>query len=169
MVEDVLLVVVPEALEPHQHQLGGVDADGAVGSIHNGLGRAFNPVENPDIGLSVQHLPQHLGQLSQTDPAGHALAAGLGVAQLQEIQSHVNGTQARRAGGDPMLHVPVELIHHRLGLAGSLDVQSAHGVPSLLFPQRCRRQGREAMLTYSAYRTFLKKATKIFDFYCENP
>ena len=136
--EDMLLIVVPEGLKAHQHQLGGVDADGAVGGVHDGLGRLLDPAEDADVRLAVQHLLQHVGELSQSDAAGHALSAGLGVAQIQKIQSHVDGAQARRAGCDPLLHAPVELIHHRLGLAGGLDVQSAHGslTPSSFVPQR---------------------------------
>ena len=85
------------------------------------------PVQDADVRLAVQDFPQHIGKLSQPDPAGYALAAGLGVTQLQKIQRHIDGTKARRAGGDSPLYIPVELIHHRLGLAGGFDVQSAHG------------------------------------------
>ena len=92
----MLLIVVPEALEPHQHQLCGVDADGAVRGVHDGLGGVFDPVENADIRLAVQHLPQHLGQLAQADPAGHALAAGLGVAQPRKFRAMSMG---HRPGG----------------------------------------------------------------------
>ena len=146
MAEDVLLIVVPEALEAHEHQLGGIDADGAVSGVHDGLGGLLNAAEDLNVRLAVQYLPQHLGQLPKTDPAGHALAAGLGVAQLQEVQSHVDGTQARGAGGDPVLYIPVELIHHRLGLAGGLDIQSAHGAFTPFSTTCAVRQSRAAFL-----------------------
>ena len=130
--EDMLLIVVPEGLKAHQHQLGGVDADGAVGGVHDGLGRLLDPAEDADVRLAVQHLLQHPGELPQADPAGDALSAGLGMAEIQEVQCHVDGAQTRRTGSDPALHIPVELVHYRLGLAGSFDVQSAHR-SSLLF------------------------------------
>ena len=132
VVEDMLLVIVPEALEAHEDQAGGVGADGAVRRVHNDLGGFLNPPEDAQIRLPVQHLPDHVGQLGQSDAAGHALAAGLGPAEVQEIQGHVHGAEARRAGRDAPLHVPVELLHHRLGLAGGLHFQSAHDFTSLL-------------------------------------
>ena len=72
-------------------------------------------------GSPVQHLPDHVGKLAQSDAAGHALAAGLGLAQVQEIQRHIHRAQARRAGGDPPFHVPVQLLHHSLCLTRHLD------------------------------------------------
>ena len=130
VVEDVLLVVVPEAPQAHENQIGRVDADGAVRGVHNHLGGALNAVENLHAGLAVQHLADHVGQLGQPHPARHALAAGLGTAEVQKIQRHVHRAQTRGAGGDPPLHVPVQLLHHGLGLAGGLDFQSAHTVTS---------------------------------------
>ena len=59
--EDVFLIVVPEALKSHQHKLSCVDADGTVGGVYNGLGSLLNAVQNPNIRLSVQHFPQHIG------------------------------------------------------------------------------------------------------------
>ena len=59
--EDVFLIVVPETLKSHQHKLSGVDADGTVGGVYNGLGSLLNAVQNPNIRLSVQHFPQHIG------------------------------------------------------------------------------------------------------------
>ena len=126
MVEDMLLVVVPEALQTHQHQIGGVDADGAVRRVRNDLGGGLDPVQDLQLRLTLQHLPDHVGELGQADAAGHALAAGLGLAQIQKIQRHIHRAQARRAGGDPPLHIPVQLFHHGLGLAGHLYFQSAH-------------------------------------------
>ena len=130
VVEDVLLIVVPEAPEAHKDQIGRVNADGTVRRVHNHLGGALNAVQDLHAGLAVQHLPDHVGKLGQPHPAGHALAAGLGTAQIQKVQRHIHRTQSRRAGGDPPLHVPVQLLHHGLGLAGGLDFQSAHTVTS---------------------------------------
>ena len=121
VMEDVLLIVIPEAPQAHQHQVGGVDADGAVRRVHDDLGGGRDPVQDLQLRLTLQYLPDHVGKLGQSDAAGHALAAGLGLAQVQEIQRHIHRAQARRAGGDPPLHVPVQLFHHGLCLAGHLD------------------------------------------------
>ena len=121
----VLLIVVPEALQAIHHQAGGVPADGAVGGIHNAAGGFLDDADGVHIGGAVQHLGNELGQLPQTDAAGHALAAGLGVAQLQKRQRHFHRAQARRAGGDPALHIAVEALYHGLSPAGGFDVKSA--------------------------------------------
>jgi hypothetical protein len=127
VVQDVLLVIVPETVQTVQHQPRRVPSDGAVGGVHNGAGRLFDDVDGAQVGGAVQHRFDELAQLPQTDAAGHALAAGLGVAQRQKRQRHVHGTQARRTGGDAALHVAVEVIHHRLCAAGTLDIKSAQG------------------------------------------
>ena len=130
VVEDVLLIVVPEAPNPHEDQVGRVNADGAVRRVHDHLGSALDAVQNLHAGLAVQHLPDHIGKLGQPHPAGHALAAGLGTAEIQKVQRHVHRAQPRGACGNPPLHVPVQLLHHGLGLTGGLDFQSAHTVTS---------------------------------------
>ena len=127
VVQDVFLVVIPEALQPVQHQSGGVAPDGAVGGVHHGPRRFLDNGQGAHVGGAVQHGGDELAQLPQTDTAGHALAAGLGVAQLQKRQGHIHRTEARRTGGDAALHVPVEIIHHGLGAAWVLDVESAQG------------------------------------------
>ena len=127
VVQDVFLVVIPEALQPVQHQSGGVAPDGAVGGVHHGPRRFLDNGQGAHVGGAVQHGGDELAQLPQTDTAGHALAAGLGVAQLQKRQGHIHRTEARRTGGDAALHVAVEIVHHRLGAAGVLDVESAQG------------------------------------------
>ena len=132
VMENVLLIVIPEALEPHQHQLRGVDADGAVGGVHDGLSRLLDAVDDLDVRLTVQHFLHHFRQLAEADTAGDAFAAGLGMAQVQEVQRHVNGAQARRAGCDAPLHVAVKLVYHRLGLVRGLDVKTAHKVSLLI-------------------------------------
>ena len=120
--EDVLLIVIPEALNTHQHQPGSLDADGAVGSVYDGLGGALDELHRLHRGLTVQHVLEQLRQLAQTDTAGNAFAAGLGVTEVEEIPGHVDGTKARRAGGNTALHIPVELVYHGLGAAGGLDI-----------------------------------------------
>ena len=126
MMENVLLIVVPKALETHQDQLRRIYADGTVRRVHNDLGRIFDPPQDPHRRIPVQYFPDHVGKLRQSDAAGHALAAGLCLTEVEKIQRHIHRTQARRAGGNPPLHIPVKLFHHGLGLAGHFDFQSAH-------------------------------------------
>ena len=127
VVVDVLPVVVGKALQAVEHQPGGVLPDGAGGGLLNGAGGVGDDLHVPGLGPAVQHIGQKCGELGQPYPAGDALAAGLGVAQVQEVQRHVHRAQARRRGGNPALHIVVELLHHHLGPVRRLDIQSAHG------------------------------------------
>ena len=126
VVQDVLLKVLPKAPDAGEDQVGGVDADGAVRCIHDDLGGLFQVPKHPHIRLAVQNFRQHVGQLGQSDAAGHALAAGLGPAQVQRVQCHIHRAQTRRAGGDPAFHISVDLFHHRLGPVRRFHFQSAH-------------------------------------------
>ena len=67
----------------------------------------------------------YCGELTEADAAGHALAAGLRVAEVQKVHRKIHRAQSRRAGGDAPLHVAVEIVHHRLGTAGAFYVKSA--------------------------------------------
>ncbi|MPN32871.1 hypothetical protein SDC9_180354 [bioreactor metagenome] len=57
----MFLIIVPKAQKAHENQLGGVDADGAVGGVHDGLGRHLDAVNGADIRFSVQNASQHIG------------------------------------------------------------------------------------------------------------
>ena len=106
-VEDVLLIVLPEAPDPFEHHVGGLVADGAVSGVGNHLGGVLNEVDVLQGGSAVQHPLDEDGQLVQPHPAGDAFAAGLGVAQPQKVQRHIHWTKPRLAGVDPPLHVPL--------------------------------------------------------------
>ena len=121
----MLQVVLPEALEPQKHQVGRVGADHTVSGVHNGLRSLFQGIQSPQGGLAIEDLLHQAGELSQADTAGHALAAGLGVAQIKEVERHIHRAQARRAGGDPPLHGTVQALHDGLSLAGCFDFESA--------------------------------------------
>ena len=88
----MLLVVVPEALQTVQHKAGGVPPDGAVGGGLHGAGGLFDDGQRRHVRSAVQHGGDQLAQLPQTDTAGDALTAGLGVAQLQKRQRHIHRT-----------------------------------------------------------------------------
>ena len=80
VVEDMLAEVVLEAGHSVEHQRGGVEADGAVRAVNDVPGCGLDLVQGLHLGVSVQHLLQKGGQLTQADPAGRAFPAGLGVA-----------------------------------------------------------------------------------------
>ena len=90
VMENVLLVIVPKALQAHQDQICRVDADGAVRRFGNGLRGAFNAGQNSDFRLSVEYLCQHAGQLGKTNAAGNAFAAGLRATGDSWHQCHIH-------------------------------------------------------------------------------
>lgn len=96
MVLHMLLIIVPEALQSVHYQPGRIPPDGAVGGIHNAAGCFLDDADGAHVGGPVQHLGNELGQLPQTDAAGHALAAGLCMAQLQNDRDISTG---HRPGG----------------------------------------------------------------------
>ena len=117
----MLLIVLPEPAHPHEHHVGGLIADGAVGGIGNDPGRVLNEVNGLQGGGAVQDLLDQHCELSQADTAGDALAAGLSVAQAKEIEGHVHRAEARLAGADAPAHVPVQAVQYSLGLPGCLN------------------------------------------------
>ena len=125
-VDDVLHIVVAEADDAPQHHVGGLKADGAVRRVLDDPGGALDQVDGIQGGVAVQHIFQQLGQLAQAHAAGHTLAAGLCMAQLEEGDGEVHRAQARRAGDDAPFYVAVEPLYHALGGIGGDDVQSAH-------------------------------------------
>ena len=134
VVLDVLNVVVPEALQSLEHQSGSVVADGTGGGAFDGPRGLLQHLQVLHLPSPLQDLSHQGGELSQADAAGHALPAGLGVAEVQKIAGHVDGAEPRRRGCDPPLHVVVELVHHHLGPVRRLDIQSAQiRSPSFFF------------------------------------
>ena len=122
VVADMLPVVVGKALHAVQDQLCGVASDSAGGGPGDGPGGLLDDLHVAGLGPAVEHVGEEDGQLSQPHPAGDALPAGLGVAEVQKVQRQVHRTEARRRRGDAALHVVVELVHHHLGPVRGLDV-----------------------------------------------
>ena len=125
VVVDVLPVVVGKAADAVEHQLGGVLTDGAGGTFFNRAGGVLDDFHMSGLGPAIQHIRQQDRQLGEAYPAGHAFAAGLGMTQVQKVQRHIHRTESRRRGGDPALHVVVELLHHHLGPVRRFDVKTA--------------------------------------------
>gem|GEM_PF-5714629 len=98
----------------------------AICRVDNGSSCLLNGNQGAHGGCAGKNLLQEQGQLPQADAAGHTLAAALGMAEPQEAQRHIYRAKPRRAGGNPPFYITIEILHHSLGPAGRLDIQSAH-------------------------------------------
>ena len=47
--QDMFLIIVREALQAHQDQIGRVDSDGTVRAVHDDLGGIFDPAQDADV------------------------------------------------------------------------------------------------------------------------
>ena len=129
--QDMFLIIVPEALQAHQDQIGRVDPDGTIRAVHDDLGGIFDPAQDAYVRLPVQHFTDHVGDLVEANTAGHALAAGLSLDTGSENSGPYPQGTGPGAGRDSAFHVPVQLFHDSLRLAGSLYFQSTHDLPTL--------------------------------------
>ncbi len=143
MVDNMLDIVLAEALHAAQHHGCGLKADGAVGGVRDHACGLFNQVERAEVGFVVEDALEQRGQLTETDAAGDTFAAGLCVAQAQERKCHVNRAKPRGTGCNAVFHVPVQTLDDGLRLAGRFDIQSAHG----LIPP-CADRVRSAVLIF---------------------
>ena len=132
-VADMLFIVLPAADQAFIHHVGGLIADGAVGRMHDRLGRFFQKPQGAVVGAPLQNVGQQVGKLDQADAAGRALAAALGVAKLQKSFGDRHRTQARRRGFDPAFQIFVKPLDHQLRPALGRDLKSAQILTSLCF------------------------------------
>ena len=116
VVGDVLDIVVAEALDAAQNHVGGFVADGTVCGVRDGFRRLFNAVDGFQCCTLAEDIVHQACELSETDAAGGTFAAGLCMAQLQEAEGNVNGTQSRGAGGDTPLQILVQALDNGLCL-----------------------------------------------------
>ena len=124
--EDMLLIVVPEALDALDDHPGGLLADGAVRGGEYALRGPLDQVQGLQLRGAVQDRFHQVLQLSQADPAGSAFPAGLGMADMQEAPGQVHRTEARLARLDSPFRIPVQLLHRLLRTVFGVDTQSAH-------------------------------------------
>ena len=109
-----------------EYELRCVEAYCAVRTVYYVLCGEFDLPEGIHSGFSVQDLLKQGGELSETDAARRALAAGLGVAQVKEAQGDVDRTQAGGACRDTALHACIHAVHQLLSLTFRSDAESAH-------------------------------------------
>ena len=77
MVLHVLHIVLPAAVETPENHPRRFHAQGAVCGILDDPGGIPNLLQRFHGGRVGLHLIEHIGNLGQADPAGHAFAAGL--------------------------------------------------------------------------------------------
>ena len=118
--------VVAEAAHAFEHHTGGFLSDGAVRGEVDALGRSLDGVDGAHVGAAVQHGIEKFFQTAEADAAGHALAARLRVADVQERNGQIDRTQFGRTGLNAALHVLVQAFDGRLRLILCDDAESAH-------------------------------------------
>ena len=118
---DVLHIVVAVADQSLVNHVRGFITDGAVRGFHNGKGGLLHDFQSLHCRVAVQYIPDQLVQLSETDPAGRAFSAGLGMAQFQKRPGHIYRTQSRRAGFDSSLQIFVKLFYDKPCSLGRSD------------------------------------------------
>ena len=132
-------IVVPEAFDALEHHVGSLVTDGTVGAVADNLGGALNHGQRIHGGPAFQYILNEKLQLPQANPAGHALAAGLGMAHFQKRRRQIHGAKTGRAGNNPMFQIPVQRFHHGLRTAGGIKFQSTHTFPPVIFFRPPRR------------------------------
>ena len=100
---DVAFEIVPEAVETAKDHVGRLVADRTVGGFVNHSGRLFQDFDAFHAPLTVENVVHDVHHLPDADPAGHALAAGLGVAHSQKGRRNIHRAEPRRTRDNPLL------------------------------------------------------------------
>ena len=122
--QDVLFIVVAEALHAVKHQARRIAANGAVGAVDDHARHALDDRDGLHRGFALEHLLHQLRELAEADTAGNALAARLRMAEVQKALGQVHRTQSRRACGDTPLHIAVQPVDDGLGMGGRHNIES---------------------------------------------
>ena len=126
--ENVLLVVVTEAFDSFKDHDGSLVANGPVRRVCNDFCRPLDAVNGFKCGRAVHDGFNQRCQLAQSNAARYAFPAGLGMAEPQETERHINGTQTGRTGADAPLYIPVEPAQDHFGTGRGLNGQSCHRI-----------------------------------------
>ncbi len=129
--QDMFFIIVAKARKPVEHQPRRVAPNGAVGAVDDHARHALDHRNGLHRRLALKHLLHQCGKLSQPDAAGHALSAGLRMAQIQKALGKVYRAQPRRAGGDTPLHIAVQPVDHGLCAGWRHDIKSRQDRSSL--------------------------------------
>ena len=122
--QNMLFVVVAEALHAVKHQARRIAANGAVGAVDDHARHALDDRDGLHRGFALEHLLHQLRKLAEADTAGNALAARLRMAEVQKALGQVHRTQSRRACGDTPLHIAVQPVDDSLGMGGRHNIES---------------------------------------------
>ena len=122
--QNMLFVVVAEALHAVKHQARRIAANGAVGAVDDHTRHALDDRDGLHRGFALEHLLHQLRELAEADTAGNALAARLRMAEIQKALGQVHRTQSRRACGDTPLHIAVQPVDDGLGMGGRHNIES---------------------------------------------
>ena len=122
--QDMLFIVVAEALYTVEHQSRRVAADGAVGAVDDHMRQTLDDRNGLHRRLALKHQFHQLRELAETDAAGNALAAGLRMAKIQKALGKIHRTKARRACGNTPLHIAVQPVNNGLRVGGRHNIKS---------------------------------------------
>ena len=112
---DVRQVIVLEGIQAVQHQVGRLEADGAVGGIGDDLSSLPQDEQVVRFGVALQNAVQDHRQLVQTHAAGGAFSAALGETQLEEGGGQIHRTVALGARRHAAVQIGVKIVHGGLG------------------------------------------------------
>ena len=115
---DVGHIIVPEGLQPVEHEARGLKPDGAVGAVVNGGGAAAHGAEIVRSSAAIEDLLQKRVQPVQPHTAGNAFSAALRKTQLHERGSQIDRTAPKRRRSAAASERGIQLVH--LFLRGGL-------------------------------------------------
>ena len=115
---DVGHIIVPEGLQPVEHEARGLKPDGAVGAVVNGGGAAAHGAEIVRRSAAIEDLLQKRVQPVQPHAAGNAFSAALRKTQLHERGSQIDRTAPERRRSAAASERGIQLVH--LFLRGGL-------------------------------------------------
>ena len=111
-------VIVPEGLQPVEHEARGLKPDGAVGTVINGGGAAAHGAEVVRRAAAVEDLFKKRVQPVQPHAAGNAFSTALRKAQLHERGGQIDRTAPERRRSAAASERGIQLVH--LFLRGGL-------------------------------------------------
>ena len=120
----MLFIVVAEALHAVEHQTRRIASDGTVGAVDDHVRHALDDRNGLHRSLALEHLLHQLRELTETDAAGHALAASLRMTEVQKALREVHRAQSRGTRSDTPLHIAVQPVDNGLCMGGRHDIKS---------------------------------------------
>ena len=98
IMENMLHIIIAEAMNAVEDDSGGLSAYGAVGAGNNNLGGFLDKSNGLRGAGTVKNVIDKSVYLSKTYAAGNALTAGLSLTHGQEAKGHINRAKSGRRG-----------------------------------------------------------------------